>query len=85
MSSSSPIHIRVASPDSNSNSRTGLVSSGSGRVSRSYGTVKEGAVLGNAQSRHSITHAVEDGDTLQGIALKYNVSVSLHYTSFHNS
>ncbi len=74
MASSSPVHISGASQNS---SRTGLVTnSGSGR---SYGTVKESPNLflgSGVASRYCIHHSVEEEDTLQGLALKYNVTVS---------
>lgn len=75
MASSSPVNISGVSQNS---SRTGLVTnSGSGR---SYGTVKDSpnvSFLGSGTlSKSCIHHSVEEGDTLQGLALKYNVTVS---------
>lgn len=54
--------------------RVGLVSSQNGQ--RSYGTVKQYSTSFKRSSVSSITHILEEGDTLQGLALKYNVTVS---------
>lgn len=75
MASTSPVSISYASQDSSS--KTGLVNSAG--TSRSYGTVKDSSAysfLGSSLSGvPCMNHPVEEGDTLQGIALKYNVTV----------
>ncbi len=75
MASSTPIQISETSQSSSS--KTGLVTSvGS---SRSYGTVKQSPNLSfqaPGTPRHCMHHTVEEGDTLQGLALKYNITVS---------
>lgn len=56
--------------------KTGLVSSHNGQ--RSYGTVKH-LSTSNSFKRSAISvihHHVEEGDTIQGLALKYSVTVS---------
>lgn len=75
MASPSPIPISHASGDSSS--KTGLVNSAG--TSRSYGTVKDSpahSFLGQGLTGGWINHTVEEEDTLQGLALKYNVTVS---------
>ena len=58
-------------------SRVGLVSSFGGQ--RSYGTVKVASPSLNHRTRHSslLDHEVQEGDTFQGLALKYSVTVRL--------
>ena len=59
-------------------SKTGLVSSvNSQRPVRSYGTVNEPSktLSQKALTSSCLTHDVDEDDTLQGLALKYNVTV----------
>ena len=64
-------------PPSLGNSRTGLVSSLTSNGQRSYGTVKQYSSSSFRRSSSSVlTYYPAEGDTLQGLALKFNVSVS---------
>lgn len=80
MASPSPVHFSVQQPSPNpekKTSRTSLVNS-FGSTQRSYGTVKESASgIGSPyRSSEYFNHPVCEEDTLQGIALQYDVSVS---------
>lgn len=71
MASSAPLTIEKVS-----GSKTGLVSScNSQRSWKSYGTVKSNSPSLQPKNTSFIVHAVQEGDTLQGLALKYNVTV----------
>ena len=78
MASPSPVHFTNShQPSSNQDTyKTGLVTSvGS---TRSYGTVKDSpsnSFLGTGLVKNCVSHTVEEGDTLQGLAVKYNVTV----------
>ena len=79
MASPSPVHFSVQLPSTQKNSRTSLVNSVGSQ--RSYGTVKESCSgITSPYNRSSVveflTHPVCPDDTLQGIALQYNVTVS---------
>ena len=69
--------ISTSEQESENSTRTGLVSTPNGHR-RSYGTVG-GKLSSSFKRQHTfmIQHTLEGGDTLQGLALKYGVSVSL--------
>ncbi len=57
-------------------SKAGLVSSvGIQRSWRSYGTVKDSSPRLHSKANSFLVHSVQEGDTLQGLALKYDVTV----------
>lgn len=62
--------------ESKSSTKTGLVSTGNGQR-RSYGSVA-GQLSSSLKRQHTfmIQHTLDQGDTLQGLALKYGVPVS---------
>ncbi len=74
-SSSSPQDLSNSITTSSS-TRTGLVSSYTSNGQRSYGTVKQFSSSFKRSSISVITYHPVEGDTLQGIALKFNISVS---------
>lgn len=45
-------------------------------LGKSYGTVKDASLNMSSSYRSVINHSVVEEDTLQGLALKYNVTVS---------
>ena len=64
-------------------SKVGLVSGQNGQ--RSYGTVKKISSSYKRSSVSVINHILVEGDTLQGLALKYDVTVSLPLASSCNN
>lgn len=71
----SPVAITIES--TNNTDRAGLGSSFGNQ--RSYGTVKVSSVAfaATGRSRDYTVHRVHEEDTLQGLALRYGVSVSM--------
>lgn len=63
--------------ETRSPSKRGLVSSQNGQ--RSYGTVKQLSSSFRRSGISVITHNLEEGDTIQGLAVKYSVTVSVCY------
>lgn len=76
--SSSSYQDPPGGPLSLSSSRTGLVSSFTANGQRSYGTVKQSF---RRSSVLVITHYPVEGETLQGLALRYNVPVRVEPAS----
>lgn len=72
MASPSPVLGGSPQPPGN-RIRDGLTSS----LGKSYGTVKNASLNMSSSYRSVIHHDVVEEDTLQGLALKYNVTVSL--------
>ena len=70
----SPVALTIER--ANNSDRAGLGSSFSNQ--RSYGTVKESsaALTASGRLRGFTVHAVHEEDTLQGLALRYGVTVS---------
>ena len=69
-----PTQAAGAQQGAGNSSKTGLVSSLNGQ--RSYGTVKQLSSSFKKSSISIVQHSLEEGDTLQGLALKHNVLVS---------
>ena len=70
----SPSPVLGGSPQSAGNRiRDSLATS----LGKSYGTVKDASLNMSSSYRSVINHDVVEEDTLQGLALKYNVTVSL--------
>lgn len=70
-------HLSTSNQEVSRSYRTGLVSSQNGQ--RSYGTVKHLTSSSSSFKRSNISvihHHLEEGDTIQGLALKYSVTVS---------
>lgn len=68
----SPVAIAIESASAD---RAGLGSSFGGQ--RSYGTVKESTITASGRLCGYTVHTVLDEDTLQGLAVKYGVTVSV--------
>ena len=70
----SPSPVLGGSPQSAGNRiRDGLATT----LGKSYGTVKDASLNMSSSYRCVINHDVVEEDTLQGLALKYNVTVRL--------
>ncbi len=72
LSSSRELEVR-------SSLKTGLVNSLNGKAQRrSYGTVNQLSSFFKRSGTSVVNHLLEEGDTLQGLALRYNVLVSVY-------
>lgn len=73
MASPSPV-LGVPAQPPGDQTRAGLATT----LGKSYGTVKDATQSMSSIHRSVINHVVVKEDTLQGLALKYNVTVSIH-------
>ena len=74
----SPVAITI---ERDSRGRAGLVSSFGSQ--RSYGTVKESSgITARGRLCDFIIHSVHEEDTLQGLAVRYGVTVRVDYVVF---